>query len=476
MTNKPYTHTPYTSPDYAVSEYNSGEYSQARYTGVNYNEEEFDCGAEVKDTLLGKINRKDAVVAVIGLGYVGLPLAVHFAQSGFSTLGVDISEPLVEQLKTGCSHVLDISDELLSDGISKALTFSADYQTLQSADCVLIAVPTPLTKTKEPDISCITDALGKIIPFVRKGSLLILESTTWPGTTEELVAEQIQTHTGLTVGTDVFIAFSPERVDPGNQKWMLKNTPKVIGGVTPSCTEVAKALYGRVLDKVHVVKSAREAEMVKLLENTFRAVNIGMANEFLLMCNRMNIDVWSVIEAASTKPFGFMPFYPGPGIGGHCIPLDPTYLSWKARTVHFYNRFIEIATDINGNMPRCVVRRLSNILNRQEKCLKNRRIAVLGVAYKKNVTDTRESPGLEVMALLKAREAITCYMDPLIPSLDDDEVSITFDDLSDMDAAILVTDHDMFDYSAIANTGVTILDCRNAFGKRGIENAHIENL
>jgi UDP-N-acetyl-D-glucosamine dehydrogenase len=368
---------------------------------------------------------------------------------------------------------------LVKQGLIKAFV---DYAAMGRADCISICVPTPLRKTKDPDISYITASMDGILAHLRPGCLVVLESTTYPGTTDELVAARLREERGLTVGQDVFVAFSPERVDPSNPTFNTKNTPKVLGGVTPACTEVAAALYGKVIDHVHCVGSATEAEMVKLLENTFRAVNIGLVNELLLMCNRMGIDIWNVIQAAATKPFGFMPFYPGPGIGGHCIPLDPMYLSWKAKSVDFYNRFIELATDINGNMPYFVVQKLADLLNEQSKPLKGSRIMILGMAYKPNVNDLRESPGLELYRLLRQKGSWVEFHDPLATSF----VSMlgktvlsspaTAEHLATFDAAVLVTDHACLDYPHLAEHARLILDCRNAFGKRGITSARIVKL
>ena len=437
----------------------------------------------MKAAFLEKIARRETVVGVVGLGYVGLPLAVEAARAGFRVIGVDLSPRVVERVSRGDSHVGDVPSSALAPLVaSGALRATTDYGALAAADCVSIAVPTPLTKTKEPDITFITGAMDALLPHVHRGALVVLESTTYPGTTEELIAERIERARGFVVGEDVFVAFSPERVDPGNPTWHTKNTPKVLGGVTPACTEVARAFYSAFIDDVHAVGSAREAETVKLLENTFRAVNIGLVNEFLLMCNRLDIDIWNVIRAASTKPFGFMPFYPGPGIGGHCIPLDPMYMSWKAKEVDFYNRFIELATDINGNMPRFVVAKLGDLLNERERSLKGSRILVLGMAYKKNVADLRESPGLEIYRLLRKKGAWVEFSDPHATSF----VSILGKTVpstplgpgavASFDAAVLVTDHDAFDYPRIAADAKLILDCRNAFAAHGVEAAHVVKL
>jgi len=437
----------------------------------------------LKKALLERIARKEAVVGVVGLGYVGLPLAVEAAAAGFGVVGVDLNPKVVDRVARGDSHVGDVpSSRLAAFVASGRLTATTSYGALERADCISIAVPTPLTKTKEPDISFITGAMDALLSHVRRGMLVVLESTTYPGTTEELIAERLEKERGLSVGEDVFVAFSPERVDPGNPTWHTKNTPKVLGGVTPACAEVARAYYAAFIDTVHVVGSAREAETVKLLENTFRAVNIGLVNEFLLMCNRLDIDIWNVIGAAATKPFGFMPFYPGPGIGGHCIPLDPMYMSWKAKAVDFYNRFIELATDINGNMPRYVVQRLGDLLNDRERSFRGSRILVLGMAYKRNVDDLRESPGLEIYRLLRQKGAWVEFHDPhaasFVSILGNTVRSTSLDEgvLASFDAAVLVTDHDALDYARIARESKLVLDCRDAFGARGIEAPHVVKL
>jgi UDP-N-acetyl-D-glucosamine dehydrogenase len=437
----------------------------------------------MKLELLAKISERKAIAGVVGLGYVGLPLAVEAASAGFKVVGVDLSQRVVDRVRAGDSHVGDVPSARLEPLVASGrLSATTDYAALAAAECISIAVPTPLTKTKEPDITFITSAMDALVPHVRRGALVVLESTTYPGTTEELIAERLEKERGLAVGKDVFVAFSPERVDPGNPTWHTKNTPKVLGGVTPACAEVARAFYEAVVDTVHVVGSAREAETVKLLENTFRAVNIGLVNEFLLMCNRLDIDIWNVIRAASTKPFGFMPFYPGPGIGGHCIPLDPMYMSWKAKAVDFYNRFIELATDINGNMPRFVVAKLGDLLNERERSLKGSRILVLGMAYKRNVDDLRESPGLEIYRLLRQKGAWVEFHDPhaagFVSKLGKTVPSTPLGEgvVGSFDAAVLITDHDAFDYPSIAREAKLILDCRNAFGARGIEAGHIFKL
>lgn len=437
----------------------------------------------MKETLIGKINLKNATVGIVGLGYVGLPLAVAFADAGFTVIGVDLKRSVVDRIMRGESHIGDVPSSevarLVGQGKLKA---STEYEALAEAHCISISVPTPLTKSKEPDISYITGAIDQLIPHLDPGKLIVLESTTYPGTTEELIGARIEKERSLSVGVDVFVAFSPERVDPGNPTWNTKNTPKVIGGVTPACTEVARALYTAALDEVHTVGSAREAETVKLLENTYRAVNIGLVNEFMLMCDRLEIDVWNVIDAAATKPFGFTPFYPGPGIGGHCIPLDPLYLSWKAKAVDFYNRFIELATDINGNMPRFVISKLQDLLNSRQKPLKGSRVMILGMAYKRDIDDIRESPGLEIYRLLRLKGAWVEFHDPFVQSFISmlgntiESSAIPGDVLAGFDAAVLVTDHSSFDYAGIAEKSPLILDCRNAFSNHGVKGEHIVRL
>jgi len=416
-----------------------------------------------------KIKNKTAKVGVVGLGYVGLPLAIEFCKAGFEVIGIDISEAKVQQLRAGQSYVLDVPGKDVTTFVqSGKLTLSTDYSLVKELDSVSIAVPTPLRKTKDPDVSFIVSAMENCKPYLHHNMLIVLESTTYPGTTKELIAHEVQ-NLGFTIGRDMFVAFSPERVDPGNQHYNTKNTPKVIGGVTETCTLLAKQLYEKVIDQVVPVGSTDEAEMVKLLENTFRAVNIGLVNELTLMCDRMGIDIWNVINAAGTKPFGFMPFYPGPGLGGHCIPLDPVYLSWKAKTYNFYNRFIELASDINGNMPRFTVNKLASVLNRQKKALNGSKILILGISYKRNINDLRESPALEIFEMLKEEGADVVYHDPYVSTFVENESHhvlsqpLTKELLRSVDGVLLATDHDCFDLDLILEHAPVILDTRNAF-------------
>jgi UDP-N-acetyl-D-glucosamine dehydrogenase len=425
----------------------------------------------MKKELLDNIETRKAVIGVIGQGYVGLPLALEFAKAGFTTIGFDVDADKVARLNRGESYIIDIADEELKKVVdSGRLKATTDFSLLKKVDCVSICVPTPLRKTKDPDISYIVASMDCIIKHAHKGLLITLESTTYPGTTDELVKEPLE-KLGYKAGKDLFVCFSPERVDPGNPTFHTKNTPKIIGGSTPACQELGKALYATCIQTVHTVGSPAEAEMVKLLENTFRAVNIALVNEMMMMCNRMGINIWNVINAAATKPFGFMPFYPGPGIGGHCIPLDPTYLSWKAKTVDFYNRFIELATDINGNMPNYVIQRVAKVLNDHSKPIRGSKILILGMSYKPNIDDLRESPALEVYRLLRREGAWVEYNDPHAPSFISmlkktiKSTPLSAELLKKQDLCVLVTNHKAFDYDFIVKHAPLILDTRNAFAK-----------
>ncbi len=405
-------------------------------------------------------------VVVVGLGYVGLPLCVELAESGARVLGLDVHPGLCAQLNAGRSHVGDISDAQLARARGHGFEAGIDPAVVAEADAVIICVPTPLRRTKDPDISYIVAAGQAVAAHARPGQLVVLESTTYPGTTEEVLAPMLEER-GLRVGVDVALAFSPERVDPGNPKYGIRNTPKVVGGVTPACSEAAVALYGRCCDTVHPVSTPATAETVKLLENTFRMVNIGLVNEFALICDQLGLDVWEVIEAAATKPFGFMPFKPGPGLGGHCIPIDPHYLAWKLRAHNFTARFVELADAINSKMPEHVIEVLADVLNDDGRPLKNSRVLVLGVAYKADISDMRESPALEVMTHLQKKHARVDYHDPYVPTLTIEEqrfasVELTAETLVEYDAVVVVTDHKCFDWDFVLASSRRIVDARNA--------------
>ncbi len=405
--------------------------------------------------------------AVIGMGYVGLPLAVEMALAGVNVVGVDVNKQKVKKINAGRSYIGDVGSDVLKRLVkSKMLCATTDFSILQKVDAISICVPTPLRKTKDPDISYILAAVDEIAKYLHKGHLIILESTTYPGTTDECVLPRLAAR-GLKVGRDFFLAFSPERVDPGNSEYKTKNTPKIIGGITRACTKRAVEFYGRVFDRIVPVSSTKCAEMVKLLENTFRSVNIGMVNEMALMCDRLGLDVWEVIDAAATKPFGFMPFYPGPGLGGHCIPIDPHYLSWKLKSLNYYAKFIEIAGEINGKMPEFVVNKLTLALNKRRRAIKGARILILGVAYKKDVADLRESPALDVIQLLKARGAKISYNDPYIPEINElgyslKSIKLTKAALSKADCVIIITNHSSYDYKEICDAAKLVIDTRNA--------------
>ena len=415
--------------------------------------------------LLERIRSRDARLGVIGLGYVGLPLAVEFANAGFAVVGYDISEDKVGDINAGRSYIPDVAsadlDKVVKNGRLTATT-SADV--LRDVDIIDICVPTPLRKTRDPDLSYVVTAVNTTRDVLRKGQLVILESTTYPGTTDEVVQPVLE-EAGLEAGKDFFLAFSPERVDPGNPTFNTQNIPKVVGGINQASTDMAVAFYSQVIKTVVPVSSTRVAEMVKLLENTFRAVNIGLVNEMALMSHRMNIDVWEVIDAAKTKPFGFMAFYPGPGLGGHCIPIDPFYLSWKARQSGFEARFIELAGHVNGAMPEYVVDRVAEALNSNRRALNGSRIHVFGVAYKRDVNDMRESPALDILELMKRRGAEVSYTDPYVPELRHgslDLASIPEDAANNADCAVIITDHKVFDYGKILERFPLIVDTRNA--------------
>jgi UDP-N-acetyl-D-glucosamine dehydrogenase len=413
-----------------------------------------------------RIREGVARVGTLGLGYVGLPLSVEFAEAGLTVVGYDLSPDKVAGINAGRSHIGDVPSDrleaLVRDGRLRA---SLDFGSLGECDAVIICVPTPLGKTKDPDLSLVVDAAREIGARLRVGQLVVLESTTYPGTTEELILP-ILSETGLKVGEDFFLAFSPERVDPGNRQFHTRNTPKLIGGVTPQCTQVARALYERAVETVIPVSSTRTAEMVKLLENTFRSVNIGLVNEVALMCRRLGVDVWEVIDAAATKPFGFMPFYPGPGLGGHCIPIDPLYLSWKLKTLNYRARFIELAGEINSSMPEHVCELVAEALNQQERSVKGSRVLLLGVTYKRDIEDVRESPALDILRLLEQRGAVVEYSDPHVPALEAGERTLRSVDLTQglgrAHVVVIVTDHSAFPYEEIVRRARVVVDTRNA--------------
>jgi UDP-N-acetyl-D-glucosamine dehydrogenase len=421
------------------------------------------------EELKRKIINRESNICVIGLGYVGLPLAVEFAKEGFTVVGLELDQERIKKINRGVSYILDItSKEIKAQVAQKRLKATDNEAVLKNTDAIIICVPTPLRKTREPDISFILNAAERIKRNLRKGHLIVLESTTYPGTTEEIILPILE-ESGLKVGKDIFLAFSPERVDPGNAQFITKNIPKVVGGVTGECTDLVYMLYHQIINKVVPVSSSRVAEMVKLLENTFRAVNIALINEITLMCDKLKLDVWEVIEAAKTKPFGYMPFYPGPGIGGHCIPCDPIYLSWKARSHGFEARFIELAAQINSYMPHYVVDKTILALNERTKPLKNSKVLVIGITYKRDVVDIRESPALEIIRLLQEKGAVVSYHDPYVEQVDVGEysyksVELTEQELRNYDCVVLITDHIVLDYSLIAKESKLIIDTRNVFG------------
>src|SRR5579864_9376596 len=429
---------------------------------------EVEAQATTARALEEKIRTRRAKVGIVGLGYVGLPLAVEFAKAGFDVTGIDLSDAKTARINAGDSYVGDVPSATLAPLVqSGKLRATADFSVIRELDTINICVPTPLRKTKDPDMSYIVSACGEIAKHFHAGTLVILESTTYPGTTDEVVLPMLE-QSGLKVGQDFFLCFSPERVDPGNPKYNTSNIPKVVGGTTPACSEMGRLFYSQALQKVVAVSSTRVAEMVKLLENTFRMINIGLANEIAIMCDRLDLNVWEVIDAAATKPFGFMPFYPGPGLGGHCIPIDPFYLSWKTKQAGIEARFIELAGYINGYMPHFVVEKIQNALNEQEKPLKGSHVHVLGVAYKRDIEDVRESPALDIIHLLGKRGATVSYSDPFVASLRADGVVPEMAAIdaekgaAEADCVVIVTDHKKFDYPRIVERAKLIVDTRNA--------------
>ena len=426
-----------------------------------------------KETLIQKLKNKNAQVAILGLGYVGLPLAVVFAEAGFNVTGIDLDSRKVDSLKKGVSYIPDAKTESVEKLVKSGhLTATTDFSVLKEMDAVSICVPTPLRQTGDPDMSFIISATEELAKYMHEGIVVVLQSTTYPGTTRELLLPKLGIEHGLKVGVDWFLAFSPERVDPGRVDFTTKNTPKVMGGITEDCGEVAIAWYEGAIETVHRVTSAEAAEMAKLLENTFRMINIGLVNELAIMCERLGVDVWEVIDAAATKPFGFMKFTPGPGLGGHCIPIDPLYLSWKMKSFNYNARFIELASEINTNMPRYVVSRVMEALNDRGKPLKGSKILILGAAYKSDVDDVRESPALDVIGLLKQKGAEVQYHDPYIPHIHHEKDDWHMDSVTDMmkavkesDAVVIITDHKAYDYDEIVQSAKFVFDSRNATRK-----------
>ena len=442
----------------------------------------------IDQELMARLKDKRARVAIIGIGYVGLPLAVAFAESGYAVVGIDPVQSKVAAIQRGESYIMDVPSEQVarlvsqkSAGSAGRLSATNDYSVLSEVDAVSICVPTPLRKTGDPDLSFILSAAEGLAPYLHRGMVVVLESSTYPGTTRELVLSKLSEISGLVVGEDFFLAFSPERVDPGRKDWTTLNTPKVVGGITPACCEIASAWYAQALQTVVQVSSAEVAEMAKLLENTFRMINLGLVNELAIMCDRLGVDVWEVIDAAATKPFGFMKFTPGPGIGGHCIPIDPLYLSWKMKSLNYTARFIELASEINTGMPRFAVGRVQDALNERGKPVKGSRLLVLGVAYKPDIDDMRESPALDVIHLLKQKGAEVVYHDPYVPHFQHDgwqmaSVVDLMGEVSRADAVVIITNHKAYDYPAILEKASLIVDTRNALGKAGKDNPKVVRL
>jgi UDP-N-acetyl-D-glucosamine dehydrogenase len=424
----------------------------------------------IKETLIRSLKDKKARVGILGLGYVGLPLAVVFAEAGFHVTGIDPDSRKVDSLNQGVSYIPDVKSETIEKIVNSGfLTATSDFSVLKEMDAVSICVPTPLRQTGDPDMSFIISATDELAKYMHGGMVVVLQSTTYPGTTRELLLPKLGTEHGLKVGEDWFLAFSPERVDPGREDWTTINTPKVIGGITDACGEVATIWYQGAIQTVHPVSSAEAAEMTKLLENTFRMINIGLVNELAIMCERLGVDVWEVIDAAATKPFGFMKFTPGPGLGGHCIPIDPLYLSWKMKSFNYNARFIELASEINTNMPRYVVSRVMEALNDRGKALKGSKILVLGAAYKPDIDDVRESPALDVIALLQKKGSLVEYHDPYIPHIHHESEGWHMDSVLDVmkavknaDAVVIITNHKVYDYKAIVESSEFVFDSRNA--------------
>ena len=425
---------------------------------------------DVAQELIGKAQRREALFGIVGLGYVGLPLAVELAKAGFRVLGFDISERVVTGLNAGHSHVKDVPDDRLREAVEGGrLEATTDMSRMGEPDAISICVPTPLSKFKDPDVSYIVAATDSVKRTLRRGQAIILESTTYPGTTREILQPALES-TGLTVGTDFFLAFSPERVDPGNPVWQTHNTPKVVGGITENCTRVACALYEPAIERLVPVSTTEAAELVKLLENTFRSVNIGLVNEMAIVCDKLGVNVWEVIEAASTKPFGFMKFLPGPGLGGHCIPIDPHYLAWKMRGLNYKTRFIDLAGELNTEMPLFWVRKVAEALNLQGMAVRGAAVLVLGVAYKRDIDDIRESPALDIIRLLEGQGARVAYSDPHVPCFSENgreyrSVPLDSRSVAAADCVMIVTDHTAVDYRMIGRHAKLVVDTRNAMPK-----------
>jgi UDP-N-acetyl-D-glucosamine dehydrogenase len=420
----------------------------------------------VAEDLIRKAGSRDALFGIVGLGYVGLPLAVELAKAGYRVLGYDVSAKVVDGLNGGRSHIKDVHDDEFAEVVrSGRFEATTDGSRLGEADAISICVPTPLSKFKDPDVSYIVAATEAVKKTLRKGQAIILESTTYPGTTREIMLPALES-TGLSVGRDFFLAFSPERVDPGNPKYGTRNTPKVVGGITPDCVRVAAALYAPAIDTLVPVSTTEAAELVKLLENTFRSVNIGLVNEMAIVCDKLGVDVWEVIEAAATKPFGFMKFLPGPGLGGHCIPIDPHYLAWKMRGLNYKTRFIDLAGELNTEMPLFWVRKVVAALNSHSKAMRGSRILVIGVAYKRDIDDIRESPALDIIKLLEAEGAAVSYHDPFVPKFSEDDhtftsVPLTAAAVAEADCVVVITDHTAIDWKMIGRNARAVVDTRH---------------
>lgn len=429
--------------------------------------------SNIQQQLIRKLNDRSAVIGILGLGYVGLPLMRRFSEVGYRVIGFDIDEKKVNSLNQGKSYIGHIPDSAISEARGRGFEATCDFSRSAEADALIICVPTPLNPYREPDLSFVINTMESIVPHLRKGHVVSLESTTYPGTTDEELKPRMESR-GFKVGEDVFLVFSPEREDPANPNFTTRTIPKVCGGVTPACLEVGKALYGQVIDRVVPVSSARAAEMTKLLENIHRAVNIGLVNELKMLCDRMGLDIHEIIRAAATKPFGFVPYYPGPGLGGHCIPIDPFYLTWKAREYGFHTRFIELAGEINSAMPHWVVQKVMDALNERGKAVKGASILVLGLAYKKNVDDTRESPSVEILELLHQKGADIHYSDPYVPIFprlrkawfDLRSVDLTPENVRRFDCIVIATNHDKFDYELLQKHAQLIVDARGVYLER----------